>query len=85
MTEAIRLSDNRTIELSQITDISEIFDIQQNHIRMYCFTINLKDREIVNVLQEYSTSNRKKIHGELVRIHKRIQDHLTKNIQSPEG
>ncbi len=84
MTGQIHLSDSRSIELSQISDISDIFDIQQNHMRMFCFTINLKEREIINVLQEYSEGNRDDIHQQLVRIHKRIQDYLQQEHPSQE-
>ncbi len=85
MYESINLSEDRIVNLCDIDDVSEILDIQQNNIRMLCFTINMKDREIINVLQEYSKADRGKIHQEVMRIHQRIQDYLALNRPLPDS
>ncbi len=84
MAKYLVIDENRKVELSLISAVSEILNIQQNHTRMYCFTINLKDKEIINVLHEYSEHNQKKVQRDMEQLHFKITQHLCEQEDLPE-
>ena len=79
MHDSIVLEGKRIVDFHNITDISDILDIQQNNIRMFCFTLNLKNREIINVLREYSKENRHQVLQEIESVHSRIANYIEKH------
>ncbi|MCF7918327.1 MAG: hypothetical protein K9N06_00255 [Candidatus Cloacimonetes bacterium] len=74
MNDLIRISENESISVTQICEISDIVEISNQWRKMFCFTIVLQDEQIYNIAREYENGNRQITQQEISCLHQAIID-----------
>ena len=64
--------DVSTIDLQMIEDITDVFEISNEYRKMFCFTVTLKNQEIINVFRKFTRTNRREMLKEINREHKKL-------------
>jgi hypothetical protein len=69
MEKKIDVSD---IDLRMIEDITSVFEICNEYRQMFCFTVTLRNQEIINVFRHYKRSNRRQKLEEIKKEHEKL-------------
>ena len=75
MTETITISDNFEVNLSEVSQISNIIEIDKN-TSMFSFTLGLKNGSFKNVCLHYDAHNRSLIKQKAGKLHRKIKSFL---------
>ena len=67
-------SEVREIPLELVSEITDIYEINNDYRRIYCFAITLSNQQIINVTRAFNTGNSKDKKAEIGALHSVISN-----------
>ena len=70
MAKKYKISENESVGLESIAEISEVLEFRNSRRKFFCFTLVFQDNRIINIIREYENGNRNLKKLEIDALHK---------------
>ncbi|MDP8220542.1 MAG: hypothetical protein P9X26_04305, partial [Candidatus Stygibacter frigidus] len=74
MKDAIEKKEIEDINIALVSEITDIYEINNEYRQMFCFAISLSNQKIVNVSRTFNAGNSKEKNAEIRALHAVIRN-----------